>query len=361
MLLVTGANGFVGRVVCRYALEAGFKVRGSVRGSDKSYPDMYPLTPLFSRGEESHPGPSGTLVSRDFEAPQREGRNIEKVVVGELGVDADWAPALEGVGAVVHLAGRVHIMKDFAVDPLAEFRKVNVEGTERLAVASAAAGVKRFVFLSSIKVYGEDMPSGPLKKAQIKAFTEEDIPNPQDPYAISKWEAEQVLHKISKETGMEVVIIRPPLVYGPGVRANFLRLLRMVERGIPLPHGAIRNQRSLVYVKNLVDGIISCVRHPDAAGKTFLVSDGEDVSTPDLIRLIGSSMGKKCLLFNVSPKLLLYLSKVIGLEASIQRLTGSLVVDSSCIRRELGWTPPYSLTQGMQETVDWYLRQRNSH
>lgn len=338
-VLVTGANGFVGRGVIDALSKSGFRVHAAVRrlGSTLSLVDC------------------------------------EMMDVGDIGPFTCWEDSLVGVDRVVHLAARVHVMNDTVSAPLAEFRKVNVAATERLARSAAAAGVKRFVFLSSIKVNGEwtdDSHSGSLSSGSagiikgeergVRAFTEEDVPSPQDPYAVSKWEAELALHQIAKETGMEVVIIRPPLVYGPGVRANFLKLLRMVDRGIPLPLGAIRNLRSLVYLGNLVNAIMTCVRHPTAAGKTFLVSDGEDVSTPELIRMIASAMGKKSLLFNISPKLMLWLGEALGREATIHRLTSSLVVDSSDIRRELGWIPPYTLTQGLQETVEWYLRQRNN-
>lgn len=338
-VLVTGANGFVGRGVVDALSKSGFRVHAAVRRL----------------------GPTLSLV------------DCEMMDVGGIGPFTRWEDSLVGVDRVVHLAARVHVMKDTVSAPLAEFRKVNVVATERLARSAVAAGVKRFVFLSSIKVNGEwtdGSHSGSLSSGSagiikgeergVRAFTEEGVPSPQDPYAVSKWEAELALHQVAKETGMEVVIIRPPLVYGPGVRANFLKLLRMVDRGIPLPLGAIRNLRSLVYLGNLVDAITTCVRHPAAAGKTFLVSDGEDVSTSELIRMIASVMGKKSPLFNISPKLMLWLGEAIGRETTIHRLTSSLVVDSSYIGRELGWIPPYTLTQGLQETVEWYLRQRNN-
>jgi UDP-glucose 4-epimerase len=263
-------------------------------------------------------------------------------VVGEIGANTGWQRAVDGCDAVVHLAARVHVMRDSAADPLAAFRAVNVDGTLNLARQAAAAGVKRFVFLSSIKVNGEgsEVP-----------YLESDSPAPLDPYAISKWEAEQGLREIAAQTGMEVVILRPPLVYGPGVKANFARLIRAVERGWPLPLGAIDNRRSLLFLGNLVDAIRLCLEHPAAANRTYLLSDGEDVSSAELVRRLAKAMGKPARLLPVPAWAFGLAGRLLGRRQEVARLLGSLTVDSSAIRRELGWVPPYTLDQGLALTV----------
>jgi nucleoside-diphosphate-sugar epimerase len=267
--------------------------------------------------------------------------------VGDIGPETDWHVALGGVEAVVHLAARVHVMRDTSVDPLAAFRAVNTEGTLNLARQAAAAGVKRFIFVSSIKVNGEGRDS---------PYTEFDLPAPQDAYAISKWEAEQGLREIESATGMEVVILRPPLVYGPGVGANFLRLMRSVERGWPMPFGRVDNRRSLLYLGNFTDAIRVCLDHPAAAGKTFLVSDGDDVSSADLIRRLALAMCRPARLLPVPPSWLRAAGVLFGRGAEVDRLLGSLCVDSSQIRRELGWRPPFSMDEGLRQTADYYFR-----
>ncbi|MDX8379204.1 MAG: NAD-dependent epimerase/dehydratase family protein, partial [Gallionella sp.] len=221
-----------------------------------------------------------------------------------------------------------------------EFRAVNVAGTACLAHAAAAAGVKRLVYVSSIKVNGE-ATCGDVK------FTETDESSQQDPYGISKWEAEQVLHRVAAETGLEVVIVRPPLVYGAGVKGNFAQMLKVLSQGIPLPLASIDNQRSLIYVENLVDALILCGTHPDAAGQTYLVSDGEAISTPDLLRQLGAAMGHPARLLPCPQVLLRLAGRLIGKSDQIERLLGSLQVDSGKIRRELGWTPPFTMEQGL--------------
>jgi len=301
-VLVTGANGFVGR-----ALVAGLEADG---------------------------------VAVEAATRQR---------VGDLGVSTDWSSALSGCTAVVHLAARVHVMRDVASDPLAAFRAVNVDGTINLAHQAARAGVRRFVYLSSIKVNGE---------GREEPYREGDTPSPQAPYAISKWEAEQGLRQIELETGMEVVILRPPLVYGPDVKANFQRLLATVDKGWPLPLGAVENRRSLLYLGNLVDAIQLCLEHPAAAGQTYLLSDGEDVSSPELVRLLARAMGRPARLLPVPPAWLRLAGGLLGRRAEVERLLGSLVVDSSRIRRELGWSPPFCLDAGLAETAQHYLRSR---
>ncbi len=288
------------------------------------------------------------LADYEFEvvpAVRRKSGLRHEVVVGNLDVITDWRSALTGCNAVVHLAARVHVMNDAAHNPLALFRATNLDATLNLARQAAQAGVKRFVFISSIKVNGEgrDTP-----------YRETDVPAPEEAYAISKWEAEQGLRKIAADTGLEVVILRPPLVYGPGVKANFLRLLRMVKRGWPLPLGAIRNRRSLLYLGNFVDAIRVCIEHPAAAGQTFLLDDGEPVSTPELIRAVARAMGRPARFLAAPVGVLELAGALLGKRTAVARLTGSLFVDGSAIRSRLGWTPPYSLQQGLAATVaDW--------
>ena len=236
-------------------------------------------------------------------------------------------------------------MAERAHNPLVEFRRVNVDGTLNLGRQAAAAGVRRFVFVSSIKVNGEDTPSG-------RRFSNGDAPTPQDPYGISKMEAEQGLRQIAADTGMEVVIVRPPLVYGPGVKANFAALMRAVQRGIPLPLTSVtHNRRSFVALDNLVDLLITCIDHPAAANQTFLVSDGEDLSTADLLRRLGSAMEKPARLFPVPPSLLQLGANLLGKGDMAQRLLGNLQVDISHTRQTLGWTPPVSVDEGLRRAV----------
>jgi len=308
--LVTGANGFIGRVVCEALVASGRTVRRAVRAPVPDFPDA--------------------------------------VAVGEIGADTDWRAALAGASHVVHLAARTHVLRETAADPLSEYRRVNVHGTERLARSAAACGVRRMLFLSSVKVNGERTGERPC--------TESDAPRPEDAYGVSKWEAEQALARIAAETGLEVVVLRPPLAYGPGVKGNFLRLVNLVARGVPLPLGAIANRRSFVFAGNLADAIVKALAAPPAAGKTWLVNDGEDVSTPELVRLLAQSLG-------VKPRLLPVPLAVLGLAASLSgrrnelaRLAGSLQVDSTRIRRELGWRPPFTLAQGLEQTAQWYLQ-----
>lgn len=257
---------------------------------------------------------------------------------------ASWNKALIGITSIIHLAARVHVMHENADDPLAEFRTINVENTLNLARQAAAVGVKRFVFLSSIKVNGEQTKPG-------HAFTEADKPAPQDPYGISKMEAEQGLRKIAQETGMEVVIIRPPLVYGPGVKANFAALIQTVQKGWPLPLGAIHNQRSLIGLDNLVDFILTCTTHPLAANETFLISDDHDISTTELVQGLAKAAGKKSWLIPVPSWLLLLSGRLLGQRAAIHRLCGNLQVDISKAKQLLGWTPPISIEEGLRRSV----------
>lgn len=308
-ICVTGAFGFVGQALCAELLRNGQSVRGTLR----------------------QPGGRSALLE-----------GVEPIVVGTINATTDWRAALGGCSAVVHLAARVHMMRDDAHDPLALYRETNTEATLNLARQAAEAGVKRFVFISTIKVNGEgrDTP-----------YREIDVPAPADAYAISKWEAEQGLQRIAVDSGLEVVILRPPLVYGPGVKANFLRLMQWVQKGWPLPLGAIRNRRSLLYLGNFVDAIRLCIEHPDAAGQTFLLDDGEAVSTPDLIRALAHAMGRPARLLAVPVGVLELAGALLGKRAAVARLTGSLYVDSSLIRSRLGWMPPYTMRQGLDVTV----------
>jgi len=321
ILSVTGANGFVGHALCRQAVAQGFRVRGATRTA----------CPM--------------------------GNGVENVGVCALGKSTNWIAALEGVDVVIHLAARVHVMKDEATDPLAKFLAVNLHGTENLARQAVRAGVKRLVYVSSIKVNGDGCPHPlPLSHGERgeRVYRESDAPNPQGPYAVSKWQAEQALHRVAKETGLEVVIVRPPLVYGPGVKGNFIKLLVAVDKGIPLPLASVRNKRSLIYLGNLVDALIACATHPTAAGQTYLVSDGEDISTPGLLRLLGAAMGHPARLLPCPPALLKLAGRLTGKTEQVERLLGSLRVDSGNIRRELGWVPPYTLRQGLRATGEWY-------
>lgn len=308
-VLVTGANGFVGRRVCAELERQGHTVRGAVRDMSRA-----------------------------------EGLTGEIVPVGEL-QNAAWTHALSHIDAVVHLAARVHVMKETAADPLQAFRADNVRATEALALAAVAKGVKRFVYVSSIKVNGE---------GGAQPFSADDPAQPSDPYGVSKWEAEQRLRCLAAETGVEVTVVRPPLVYGPGVGGNFLRLLQLVRRGIPLPFGAIQNRRSMIYNGNLADALIACAVHPDAAGKTYLVSDGEDLSTPELVRRLAAAMGKPARLVPVPAGVLRLAGALTGKGAEIDRLIGSLRVDTNRIRQDIGWTAPYPASQGVHETVAWF-------
>ena len=257
---------------------------------------------------------------------------------------SEWAPALVGVTTVVHLAARVHVMRDTAADPLTAFRSVNVDGTLNLARQASNCGVKRFVYISSVKVNGENTVAG-------LAFTEADPPDPQDAYGQSKYEAEQGLRQIAADTGMEVVIIRPPLVYGPGVKANFAALMRAVKNSLPLPLGAIHNQRSLVALDNLVDFIVTCITHPKAANQTFLISDGQDLSTTELVRGMAHAAGVSAHLLPVPVWALEFAGRLFGKADALQRLTGNLQIDSSKARNLLGWKPKISVQEGLRRAI----------
>lgn len=268
----------------------------------------------------------------------------DSITVNGIDAETQWAQALDGMAAVVHLAARVHVMAETSTDPMADFRAVNVGGTLTLARQAAAAGVQRFVFVSSVKVNGES--SRPLQ-----AIRELDAPAPQDPYAISKHEAEVGLRQIATDTGMEVVIIRPPLVYGPGVKANFAALMAAIANGTPLPLGALHNRRSLVGLDNLVDFIITCLTHTAAANETFLVSDGENLSTTDLARRLGIALNRPARLIPVPATWLMAGARLLGRRAAAERLCGNLQVDITKARTLLGWTPPISVDEGLRRAA----------
>ena len=304
--LVTGASGFVGRaMVARLAAEGADVVAGLRRAADL-------------------PG--------------------RVAVVGDIDGNTDWSAALAGVDAVVHLAARVHVMRERARDPLAEFRRVNVAGSVNLARQAAAAGVRRFVYVSTVKVLGGE---GRFDDASPAA--------PADSYSISKRVAEERLFAVGEESGMEIVVLRPPLVYGPGVGGNFLRLMRLVATGAPMPFGLVENRRSMICLENLVDALYLCLAAERIAGRAWLVSDGEPVSTAELFRRLARAMGRPCRLLPAPPSLLRMTAKLAGLGREMARLTGSLVVDDSGFRAATGWRPPVSFDDGLRRTVDWFL------
>lgn len=270
---------------------------------------------------------------------------MEQVCIGEIGSETDWSKVLEGVDVVVHCAARVHIMEEAgAAESLARFRQVNVEGTRRLAQQATAAGVRRLVFVSSIKVNGEST-SGRAP------YTYDESPAPKDAYGISKHEAEQALWNVARATGLEAVVVRPPLVYGPHVKANFNNLMQAVARGLPLPFGLTANRRSMVFLGNLVDLLQCCVVDPRAADNTFLVSDNHDISTGELVRQLARAMGRHSRLFPVPPVLMQFAANILGKNAVADRILGSLQVDISYTQTMLDWSPPFSIEQGMQATV----------
>lgn len=304
-VLVTGANGFVGGYLCRDLCRQGYKVVAAVRSANIQVDDY------------------------------------ELAVIGSIDIGTDWSLALINVDVVVHLAARVHVMHDTAVDSLAEFRKVNVEGTLNLAMQAAKAGVKRFIFISTIGVNGNTTDFD-------NPFTEENLPRPHDPYSVSKHEAEQGLHKLANEVGLEIVIIRPPLVYGYGAPGNFGRIINVLQRHMPLPLGAIHNKRSFVFVGNLVSLILRCIEHPAAVNEIFLVADGRDISTTELLQGCALALGVKVWLVPVPQTLLKLGAYLLGKRDLSQRLCGNLQADITKARILLDWTPPISVADGLK-------------
>jgi len=309
-VLVTWATGFVGHVLCDVLAQSGHSVRAALRCD--------------------RPALAGVA---------------EQVVVGDITASTDWGAALSGIEAVIHVAARAHVLRGSPDSNL--YFETNAHGTQCLAKAAAQAGICRFVYLSSIKVNGEET-------AQRK-YSSSDPPDPKDAYGASKWLGEKYLMEVAAGTGMEAAIVRSPLVYGPGVRANFLRLMRWIDQEWPLPLGAIDNSRSLVCIWNLCDLLVHLLQRPAATGRTWMVSDGEDLSTPDLIRRIGRAMQRRVRLPRVPAGVLKWCGTVLGQKAEIMRLCGSLAVDIAPTRHELKWSPPMTVDEGLVRTVDWYL------
>ena len=312
-VLITGASGFVGSALCAHLTARGQVVTGAVRS-----------------------------------IPEKKMTGVDYRIVAALNADTDWQEVFTGVDKIVHCAARVHVMHETGAEALEAYREVNVKGTIRLAEQASDNGIGRFVYLSSIKVNGENTTSHP--------FNPEDLPAPEDPYSISKWEAEQALKRISAKTGLEVVIIRPPLVYGPGVGANFLRLMQVLNLRIPLPFGAIHNSRSLVALDNLIDLIAICLNHPKAADQIFLVSDGDDLSTTTLLLRIANALGKPAHLIPVKASLLWAVARLLGKVDLTHRLCGSLQIDIGKTRDLLGWSPSISSDEALKKTAKHFLK-----
>ncbi len=310
-VLVTGANGFVGRTLCETLTRSGYLVRGAVRDDRPSMPGV-----------------------------------TEKVVVGEIGGTTDWTVALDGVDAVIHTAARAHVLHD-APDNSHLYMETNARGTERLADAAADLGIRRFIYLSSVKVNGEETTGR-------AAFSANDEPQPRDAYGVSKWLGEKHLADVADCAAMETATVRSPLVYGPGVGANFLRLLRWVDKGFPLPLGAVDNRRSLVSIWNLCDLLQRLLQAPVPSGRTWMVSDGEALSTPELVRRMGRAMDRRVRLLPVPPKLLHLLGTMMRRQAEMARLCGSLVIDAAQTRADLQWSAPIPIDEALARTVLWY-------
>jgi nucleoside-diphosphate-sugar epimerase len=310
-ICITGANGFVGKSLCKALISSNNSIKALARRMDSSLNSL----------------------------------KVEYIQIGDISLDINLKEYLVGCDCIVHCAGKAHIMND--TSNLDAYQSVNIEGTKNLAEQAVLAGVKRFIFLSSVKVNGESTGNSD----DPKIFTNDDTPNPQDNYAISKFEAEKALWEIASKTNLEVVIVRLPLVYGKSVKGNLKSLIKLINYKIPLPFADIKNKRSLIGIDNLVDVLVRCIEHPNAAGKTFLVSDGEDLSTSELINLIASGMNRSIILFRLPRALLKFFGFILMRQGQIDRLIGSLQIDNSYVRKILNWTPPVSVEEGIRKMI----------
>ena len=310
-ILVTGASGFIGQHLVQYLINHNFEVTVVIRKENNFFPS-----------------------------------NVTQFIIKDIGFDSNWAVALKNIECVIHLAGRAHVLNDKNSDPLTEFRRVNTAGTINLAHQAIKQGIKRFIFISSIGVNGN---------INNKPFTVNDIPNPIEPYAVSKYEAELELQKLTNDSKMKTVIIRPPLVYGSNAPGNFARLIKIINKGIPLPLGSINNKRSLVALDNLIDLITTCINHPSAKNETFLVSDDEDLSTTDLLHRMAVALGKPSRLLPIPSSLLNIGATLLGKKEVAQRLCGSLQVDIKHTKKTLDWKPPVSIDEALKKTADAFI------
>lgn len=309
-ILITGANGFIGKHLCQALKSKGYFVREAIRMKNNE---------------------SNALICD------------ETVKIGDIDGDTDWTIALKNIDAIIHLANRAHILKK-DLDDKEKFDTINVQGTKKLAEQAAAAGIKRFIYLSSVKVNGERTLNG-------RMFKETDTPAPEDDYGRSKEAAENILKKISNNAGLQYVILRPPLVYGAGVKANFKMLISLVKKGVPLPFSSIDNRRSFIYIGNLISAIIECLENPNAINQIYLVGDGHDVSTSELFAIIASLLGKKAKLFSVPKWLLQLAAGLVGQKEKMGKLTESLQIDTAKIHDQLNWWPSFTVKQGLAETL----------
>lgn len=313
LIAITGASGFLGQALCTSFASYGYKVRGIVRPKK--------------------------VIKQD---------DIEYIAINNIGANTNWSDALLGVDCVLHLAARAHVMNETGSIALDKYRAINVEGTRRLAKQALACKVKRFIYLSSIKVNGETTSGS-------NYFTSKDIPKPEDPYGISKWEAEQVLWDIAERTNLEVVVVRPTLIYGQNMKGNLLRLFNLVASGLPLPLGSLHNKRSLISLDNLADLLIKCVHHQNAKGQTLLASDNDDISITELLHSISIALGKPSRLIPIPANLLKLCINILGKKEIANRILENLQVDISETKKLLDWQPPISISKGLDKTAKWYL------